>query len=151
MTRHHFLAADACEVALDGHQIVAAALWDPPNRWQESRLEGLLMMPAFLRAFGSRVAVGQQLSDLMKTHHPEEPHWYLSVIGSDPGHRGGGFGWALMQSRLNRVDAEHAPAYLESTKADNVSYYQRFGFEVTREITVPRGGPTLWAMWRQGR
>jgi predicted N-acetyltransferase YhbS len=56
-----------------------------------------------------------------------------------------------MASRLDRVDAEHAPAYLESTKADNVPYYQRFGFEVTREIALPRGGPTMWAMWRRPR
>ncbi len=151
MTRHHFLSQTGAEVALADGGIAAAALWDPPDCWQESRLQGLLMMPAFLRAFGSRVSVGQEVSDLMKRHHPEEPHWYLSVIGSDPAHRGAGFGQALMASRLDRVDAEHAPAYLESTKADNVPYYQRFGFEVTREIVLPRGGPTMWAMWRRPR
>lgn len=151
MTRHHFLAGGGSEVAVSGGQIAAAALWDPPERWQQSRLEEMRMIPGFLRAFGSRVGVGQEVSELMKTYHPEEPHWYLSVIGSDPGHRGAGFGRALMESRLNRVDAEHAPAYLESSKAENVPYYQRFGFDVIREITVPRGGPTLWAMWRQGR
>ncbi|WP_236950046.1 GNAT family N-acetyltransferase [Mycobacterium sp. MS1601] len=149
MTRHHFLSGAGAEVA--GDDVAAAALWDPPNRWQQSRLEGLLMMPGFIRAFGSRVSVGQEVADLMKEHHPEEPHWYLAVIGSDPAHRGAGFGHALMTSRLDRVDAEHAPAYLESTKPDNVPYYQRFGFEVTREIALPRGGPPLWAMWRQPR
>jgi ribosomal protein S18 acetylase RimI-like enzyme len=151
MTRHHFLSGGGAEVATNGVDITAAALWDPPNRWQQSRLEGLLMMPAFLRAFGSQMSVGQEVSELMKNHHPDEPHWYLAVIGSDPGHRGAGFGHALMQSRLDRVDAEHAPAYLESTKPDNVPYYQRFGFEVTREVALPRGGPPIWAMWRQPR
>ena len=48
---------------------------------------------------------------------------------------------ALMRSRLDRCDAEHAPAYLESSNPDNVPYYQRFGFEVTGEITLPDGGP----------
>jgi hypothetical protein len=52
-----------------------------------------------------------------------------------------------MRSRLDRCDAEGAPAYLESSNIDNVSYYLRFGFEVTGEIDVP-GGPTLWCMWR---
>ena len=56
-----------------------------------------------------------------------------------------------MRSRLDRVDAEHAPAYLESSKPENVPYYQRFGFEVTGEIVLPNGGPTLWPMWRQPR
>jgi predicted N-acetyltransferase YhbS len=59
------------------------------------------------------------------------------VISSDTSVRGKGYGQALMQSRLDRVDAEHAPAYLESSKAENVPYYQRFGFEVTGEITCP--------------
>lgn len=79
------------------------------------------------------------------------PHWYLAVIGSDTSVRGKGYGQALMRSRLDRVDAEHAPAYLESSKPENVPYYQRFGFEVTGEIVVPNGGPTLWPMWRAPR
>jgi predicted N-acetyltransferase YhbS len=76
------------------------------------------------------------------------PHWYLAAIGSDPMVRGKGFGQVLMESRLDRVDAEHAPAYLESTKHENIAYYQRFGFEVTGEIVLPEGGPTMWPMWR---
>lgn len=64
--------------------------------------------------------------------------------------RGKGLGHVLMQSRLDRVDAEHAPAYLESSNPDNIAYYQRFGFEVTGEIRLP-GGPALWPMWRAAR
>lgn len=87
----------------------------------------------------------------MQRVHPEEPHWYLAVIGSDTTVRGGGFGQALMRSRLDRCDAEHAPAHLESSNPDNVPYYLRFGFEVTGEITIPGGGPTLIPMWRPAR
>jgi predicted N-acetyltransferase YhbS len=115
----------------------------------------------FIRGFGLRLTVGRKLGEVLelkKSHHPEEPHWYLAVIGSDTTVRGKGFGQALMCSRLDRVDAEHAPAYLESSKPENVSYYQRFGsyyqrfgFEVTGEITLPNGGPTLWPMWRAPR
>jgi hypothetical protein len=56
-----------------------------------------------------------------------------------------------MRSRLDRCDAEHAPAYLESSNPDNIPYYQRFGFEITGEITLPDGGPSMWPMWRQPR
>ena len=91
------------------------------------------------------------MADLMKQHHPEEPHWYLGVIGSDPTVRGAGFGQALMRSRLDRCDAEGAPAYLESTKESNLAYYMRFGFEVTGELHIPGGGPPMWPMWRQPR
>jgi ribosomal protein S18 acetylase RimI-like enzyme len=153
IARHHHLAGGGVEVAGEGSAIGAAALWDPPGRWKQSAREQLMMLPSFISGFGLSVATGRrlgQLLDQMKQNHPEEPHWYLAVIGSDPSVRGKGYGQALMQSRLDRVDAEHAPAYLESSKYENVSYYERFGFEVTGELVVP-GGPTLWPMWRQAR
>jgi GNAT superfamily N-acetyltransferase len=151
MTRHHFLAGGGVEVALRSGEISAAALWDAPGRWRHAPREEFRTMPAFLLAMGGRTKRGRQIAELMKKQHPEEPHWYLAVIGSDPTVRGGGFGHALMQSGLDRVDAEHAPAYLESSKFDNIAYYERFGFEVTGEIALPDGGPTMWPMWRQPR
>jgi len=151
MTRHHHLARGGVELGCDGPGIGAAALWDPPNEWEETRWAQLAMTPTFIRVFGARSMRGRAVQELMKREHPEEPHWYLGVIGSDPSVRGKGFGQALMRSRLDRVDAEHAPAYLESTKPENLPYYQRFGFEVTGEIVLPDEGPTMWPMWRQPR
>jgi ribosomal protein S18 acetylase RimI-like enzyme len=154
VTRHHHLAGGGAEVACDGPTIGAAALWDPPGRWKQSAREQLMMLPSFIFGFGPRLTTGRKLSALleqMKGQHPEEPHWYLAVLGSDTVVRGKGYGHALMQSRLDRVDAEHAPAYLESSKYANIAYYQRFGFEVMGEIVLPDGGPTLWPMWRQSR
>lgn len=150
MTRHHFLSGGAVEVASRAGQVGAAALWDPPGRWKQTPREQWVMMPSFLRAMRRHVQRGLVISELMKHSHPEEPHWYLGVIGSDPDVRGAGFGQALLRSRLDRCDAEGAPAYLESTNETNVPYYLRFGFDVTGEITVP-GGPTLWQMWRPAR
>jgi ribosomal protein S18 acetylase RimI-like enzyme len=151
MTRHHHLARGGVEVACGGSGVGAAALWDPPNRWQETRRGQLAMTPTFIRVFGLRSMRGRAVQELMKRVHPEEPHWYLAVIGSDPTVRGQGFGQVLMRSRLDRCDAEYCPAYLESTKLENVPYYERFGFTVTREIVLPDGGPTMWAMWRAPR
>lgn len=151
LTRHHHFAGGGVEVACDGPGIGAAALWDPPNRWKQSPRAQLAMLPSVILTFGHRAAAAREVIELMKRHHPEEPHWYLAVLGSDTTVRGKGYGQALMHSRLDRVDAEHAPAYLESSKPENVPYYQRFGFEVTGEIVLPDGGPTLWPMWRAPR
>ncbi|CAJ1505713.1 GNAT family N-acetyltransferase [[Mycobacterium] kokjensenii] len=148
-TRVHHLAGGGVEVAYDGPVVGAAALWDPPNRWKQSMWSQLRMVPSLLRSFGSQLARGRALSDLLDGNHPEEPHWYLAVLGSDPSVRGKGFGQAVMQPRLDRCDAELCPAYLESSKAENVPYYERFGFRVIGEITLPGGGPTLWKMWRE--
>jgi GNAT superfamily N-acetyltransferase len=148
MTRHHFLAGHAAEVATKTGDVGAAALWDPPGQWKQSTREEWQMMPSFMLALGRHVGRAMGVAELMKRNHPEEPHWYLAVIGSDPDVRGAGFGQALMRSRLDRCDAEGSPAYLESTKESNVPYYMRFGFDVSGEITIPDGGPTMWQMWR---
>jgi GNAT superfamily N-acetyltransferase len=151
LMRYHHLATAASEVARNGTEIGAAALWDPPGRWRHSRLEELRAMPAIIVTLRQRASTALQVVETMQRVHPEEPHWYLAIIGSDPSVRGGGYGHALMSSRLNRVDAEHAPAYLESSNPDNVPYYMRFGFEVTGEIQLPNGGPRMWPMWRAPR
>ena len=78
------------------------------------------------------------------------PHWYLLVIGSDPSVRGAGFGQALMHSRLDRCNGEHAPAYLESSEQALIPYYNRFGFEQIEESWIP-DGPTMIPMWRAPR
>ncbi|MEB3033069.1 GNAT family N-acetyltransferase [[Mycobacterium] nativiensis] len=148
-TRYHHLGGGGVEIARDGSTVGAAALWDPPNRWKQSKGSQLRMLPALIWSFGLHITRGRAISDLLEANHPEEPHWYLAVIGSDPSVRGGGFGKAVMRSRLDRCDAEHAPAYLESSKLENVPYYERFGFQVIGEISLPNDGPTLWRMWRE--
>jgi len=151
LARHHFLAGPGAEVATTDSVIGAVALWDSPGHAGQSARAQLAMLPSAVRAFRGRLGVARALTEEMKAAHPEEPHWYLAMIGSDPQFRGGGFGHALMRSRLDRCDAEYAPAYLESSNPDNIGYYQRFGFEVTAEIAMPGGGPSLWPMWRQPR
>jgi hypothetical protein len=51
---------------------------------------------------------------------------------------------------LELCDRDGVPAYLEASKEDNVPFYARHGFRVTREIKLPRG-PIMYAMWREPR
>ncbi|MGV1088690.1 MAG: GNAT family N-acetyltransferase [Mycobacterium sp.] len=150
LTRYHYLSGGGVEVALSQAGVGAAALWDPPGKGDPPPREQIAMLPAVIRAFRGRLREGRLLTEQMKAVYPEEPHWYLGVIGSDPEARGDGFGHALMRSRLDRCDAEAAPAYLESSNPDNIAYYNRFGFDVTGEIVIP-DGPSLWPMWRLPR
>lgn len=150
MTRHQHLPGGGVEVAeLADGTLAGAALWDPPGGWSTPTLRGLLMTPLIVRAFGRRLVVGRTFIATLERAHPTAPHWYLGTIGTDPSMRGGGHGRALLASRLERCDAERSPAYLESSKVENVGYYERFGFRTTGEIVVPDGGPTLYPMWRE--
>lgn len=84
----------------------------------------------------------------MDKFHPKYPHWYLPMIGVEPGRQGSGVGSALLQHSLANCDADGLPAYLESSNPKNISLYERFGFE---EIGIIRSGdaPPLIPMLRK--
>ncbi|HEY2427773.1 MAG TPA: GNAT family N-acetyltransferase [Acidimicrobiales bacterium] len=128
-----------------------AALWAPPGHWRLPPAELLRTAPALLRIGGRHAGRAARLFTEVERRHPQEPHWYLGVLGTDPSRQGQGIGSALLKPVLDRCDREGVPAYLESSKESNVPFYRRHGFEVTAEITAPSGGPTLWGMWRETR
>ncbi|MFE3187551.1 GNAT family N-acetyltransferase [Nocardia sp. NPDC059240] len=150
--RHHFIPLGGVEVVCnDANSIVGAALWAPPGHWHADDAATYRQLPGLVRAFRHRLFAAGRFADRMMAAHPREPHWYLAVIGTLPGVRGHGYGQALLNSRLDRCDADGIPAYLESSKSDNVPYYQRFGFEDNGTLDVTEGGPPLWPMWRNPR
>lgn len=126
-----------------------AAVWAAPGEWQAKPVETISMIPGSIRVVGlgpmRRLIT---MLNAMEKEHPEELHWYLEVLGTDPPHQRKGVGAALMKPALDRCDAEGLPAYLETQKPDNVAYYRHHGFEVRKEMDLPKGGPHLWTMWR---
>ncbi|MEU5881217.1 GNAT family N-acetyltransferase [Spirillospora sp. NPDC047279] len=136
-----------CEVAGRGGEIEAAALWDPPGEWTVPLSVQLRQVVPLVRAFGLRMPTSLRALHAVERRHPSEPHWYLAVLGTDPGAQGNGLGGALLESGLSRC--EGMPAYLESTKESNVPFYERFGFRVTERFEPPGGCPPVWLMWRR--
>jgi GNAT superfamily N-acetyltransferase len=86
--------------------------------------------------------------DWLGSHLPEEPCWFLDMVGVDPAHQGRGIGRALIQHELDGV-AGAAPAFLETGTRRNVEYYERFGFRVAADEDAPNGGPHVWFMRRE--
>lgn len=127
-----------------------AALWDPPGTWRTTWRDVARAAPVLVPAIGPRLPRALRGLELMDRAHPREPHWYLAVLGTDPPHQGRGVGAALIDPVVVRCDREGLGAYLESSKPDNVPYYERFGFRVTGQIDLP-DGPPLWPMWRDPR
>lgn len=139
----------ACDVT-DGYE--AAALWRPPNEWHVPFWQYIINGAEFLSLFGvAGAARVTHMMDHIEKYHPHESHFYLQLIGTDPVKQGQGFGGVIMRRHMAIADAAHMPAYLESSKETNIPIYKSFGFEVTREIKIPDGGPTIWPMWRAAR
>jgi GNAT superfamily N-acetyltransferase len=127
--------------------VAGAALWAPPGRWREDMRQALMQLP-MLPVLLPRIVRTTHAVRAIERHHPAEPHFYLSVIGTDPEQQGGGIGSALLAPVLQRCDETGTAAYLECSKESNVSFYERHGFAVTTCIELP-AGPPLWLMWRE--
>jgi len=108
-----------------------AALWLPSGVHSDGdAIEEVLARsvdPAKLETIG---LVLERMAEL----HPEEPHWYLAIVGVDAAHQGRGLGAKLLEGALARCDAEGLVAYLESSNPANISLYERHGFRVMAEI-----------------
>jgi ribosomal protein S18 acetylase RimI-like enzyme len=126
-----------------------AALWNAPNQRPHGLWNDLRLIPGLFAMTGAArfPAVMSAVSRVEKLH-PKEPHYYLFVIGVDPAYQGQGISRQLVAPVLERCDREGMPAYLESSKESNIPIYERFGFRVTGEIPLTKGGPMLWPMWR---
>ncbi|KAL2264325.1 hypothetical protein VTK26DRAFT_7291 [Humicola hyalothermophila] len=65
--------------------------------------------------------------------------WYLNYLGTKPSSQGRGYASKLLRDMMARADAENRPIYLESSSQANNAYYEKFGFEVKRDIFLERG------------
>jgi GNAT superfamily N-acetyltransferase len=127
-----------------------AAIWTPPEHWRSGIGEGVRLAVPSLRLFRSRLPRSLRALQQIERHHAREPHWYLAIIGTDPRYQGLGIGSALIRAVTERCDEEGLGAYLESSKEENVPFYARHGFKVTRQLEAA-GGPPMWLMWRDPR
>ena len=125
-----------------------AALWLPPSP-DPPRFSDLLGHAPLVSLLAGRLLATRRLARMLVAHHPEHRHYYLGTLGTDPVHQGRGVASALLQPVLARCDDSATPAYLECSRLENVAFYARHGFSVTREVLAPEGGPPLWLMWRQ--
>jgi ribosomal protein S18 acetylase RimI-like enzyme len=126
--------------------------WLPPGSFPRSGMREVRQAALAL----SVVARGQHRRKALRLfyevdrHHPEEPHWYLSLLATDPTAQGKGIGSALLAPVLDRCDHEGVVAYTETQKEANVGWYGRAGFEVTEVLRLP-DTPTVWCLRRDPR
>jgi GNAT superfamily N-acetyltransferase len=130
----------------------AAALWMGPGKWKLSLSRQIALLGETLHVVGvprlfSRIPRIQKLQQ----KHPSDPHYYLAVLGTEPGVQGHGLGSAVLREGVLRCDEAGLPAYLETSSERNVPLYERHGFQVQERITVSGGGPDVWLMWREAR
>lgn len=136
------------EVMVD-EDLGGAALWGAPGRWRAGVKDTLKVALPSLSLFGTNLPRALTTNTRLEKQHPTQPHhWYLGYLGTRPDRQGRGVGGALVSEVTSRCDQVGLPAYLESSKAENLGFYARLGFVEQQEVQL-RNGPLLWTMWRE--
>ena len=130
----------------------AAAVWIPPGGTEVVPEDEAQIVPLLEELVGARAGAVVELLEQFEAAHPrDEPHYFLSLLGTHPSHVGRGIGMGLLGENLARIDQERMPAYLESSNPANNHRYEKYGFEKIGEFQ-PRGGNTpVTTMWRDAR
>ena len=129
-----------------------ASVWIPPGGTEIAQEAEAEVEPLLEDLVGARAAEVMELLERFDAAHPrEEPHFYLSLLGTDPAHAGRGLGMALLAENLERIDQQGMPAYLESSNPGNNHRYERHGFAKVGEFFPPGSDIPVTAMWRDSR
>jgi GNAT superfamily N-acetyltransferase len=127
----------------------AASLWIPPGEPELSEEDEARLEPLVRELVGLHAEDVLALLERFDANHPRhESHFYLSLLGTHPDHRGHGKGMGLLAANLAAIDKMSLPAYLESSNRANDHRYERRGFVGVGEFAAPNGGPTVGCMWR---
>ncbi len=149
---HHFrafVAAFAGPALANGtawmlDDFAAVALWLGPGSEPDSEtILAVLIDSVAADRQDDVLAVLEQMDAL----HPTGEHWYLPWLAVDPARQRAGLGERLLERGLRRVDRDGLPAYLETPNPRTIAFYERRGFQVTRQA---RSGecPPITAMLR---
>jgi GNAT superfamily N-acetyltransferase len=130
----------------------ATSIWIPPGGTEMSAAEEGRLHAFVVEHLGASADACIELMACFETAHPrDQPHFYLSLLGTHPDHRGRGIGMELLAANLALIDLQHLPAYLESSNPANNDRYARVGFEAVGGFSYPGGGPEVTTMWRAAR
>jgi ribosomal protein S18 acetylase RimI-like enzyme len=72
----------------------------------------------------------------LKKYHPNEPYYYLWFIGVHPESQNQGIGSIFFKDVLDECDKNARLIYLETSVLRNLPWYEKFGFEIYRELPI---------------
>ena len=127
----------------------AVAVWLPPGAHPVPLRREARMVPSWVRLATMHARAIPRLlraTPALDRLHPREPHWFLSLLGTEPDLQGHGLGSALVRPGVERAQAAGTLVHLDTGVPENVGWYRRFGFEVADEVRLVPGAPPTWGM-----
>lgn len=129
----------------------AVSVWLPPDGSElaDEQVEALKHLLSQNLATHDQTAIFELYRRFGASRAPLPEHYYLSLLGTHPDHRGRGVGQRLLAADVARWDAERMPTYLESSNAGNNYRYERMGYRPIGGFSAVRDDTRIAAMWRE--
>ena len=98
----------------------------------------------------SRIGLAFEPMDKARKRHMQGVTYiYLAIIGVSSKYQGKGCGGKMLRSLIEISDKKRIPIYLETETDKNVSFYEKFGFKILDQITLPLIDQIMWEMKRE--
>lgn len=88
----------------------------------------------------NRVPIILRRQRALRKFHPKEPHIHPLILGVVKAKQGRGIGMQLIREVLQDYSENKLPVIIETTTAENIRLYQKFGFRIlkqTEELGYP--------------
>lgn len=139
-------------------RVAAMGFWHPPGSPEASPAllarHGLLALPFRhgLETFRGTLKVINMIEARRKACLNGQPSWYLNNMVVRFDYQGRGLGSSILRRELSYVvDTSPFPASLVTQKPQNVTFYEKLGFQVTNAEPIAINGRSFpnWIMVRQ--
>lgn len=120
-------------------ELEAVSIWFPPGMDHSQDVETDPFSPEDFADPGTieRMAAVSGVIDALTEHLGREPQWYLHLVAVRPQFAGQGYASLLVRPMLDWIARKGMPCSLITQTMDNVHKYERWGFEVVKEMPVP--------------
>ena len=131
-------AKDAYVVAIRAKQRLAAVLLVDEalqKRWQNLEVELQRLQETIGEEAYARLLKYETISS---REEPQEPHYFVGMIGVHPDFQGKGYAGTLLKyaAELSTRDPRSAGVCLSTEHLENVPFYQHFGYKVLSEVDI---------------
>ena len=146
------------EVYAPSEHLEGVALWVPGDFadftiWRMIRsgaiISGMKAMKACTRLARKQGRIFGPLQADRKEHMKGRTYVYFMVLGVASEFQGQGFGGKLLRALIEESKQAGVSIYVETETERNVGMYERFGFRVLKQITLPIINLPQWEMIRE--
>lgn len=130
-------------------QVVGVSVTYPPDQYPLPKTAALLKNLGSYSVWPRYSLRYRKYARYLTDNAYHEPHWFHYLLGVRKENQGAGIGEALVKHLCRLADVDKMPSYLQTEVPKQVAFYEKHGYEVLSESTVP-GLETL-KMWNMRR